>query len=91
MLSIGCLALFNLVVLLVPPAFLTSVLELMDIPFSGRVTLVVAVVVNIVLSVAFERWGAPAIAQLIDYLSNLRRRHRVRDGKTYKAIEGAMH
>ena len=42
-------------------------------------------------SAVFERWGAPAVSQAVGYLATLRKRHRVRDGKTYKAVEGGMH
>lgn len=90
MLSIVSLSLFNVLVLLFPPDFLSSILELTDIPLSGRFTLLLAVVVNVGLSVAFERWGAPAVAAIVGYLTGMRKRHRTRDGKTYKAIEGGM-
>ena len=88
MLSIVALSAFNLLVLLMPPTFLSSILELMDLPQSARTVLLVAVVVNVALSVVFERWGAPAVSEFVGYLLNFRRRHRNRDGKTYKIIEG---
>ncbi|KAJ3537048.1 hypothetical protein NM688_g6744 [Phlebia brevispora] len=88
MLSIVSLTVFNLIVLLAPPDFLSSILELMALPRVGRVTLLMVVIVNVVLSFVFERWGAPAVAELVGYLLSLRRQHRVKDGKTYKAIEG---
>lgn len=90
MLSIVVLTLFNVVVLLAPPPFLVSILELTDIPMAGRWTLLLAAVVNVVFSVAFERWGAPAIALTVGYFMDLHKRQRVRDGKTYKAVEGGM-
>ncbi|EKM54134.1 uncharacterized protein PHACADRAFT_209950 [Phanerochaete carnosa HHB-10118-sp] len=90
MFSIVSLSLFNALVLLFPPGFLSSILELTDMPTSGRATLLLVVVVNVVLSMAFERWGAPVVAATVDYLTSLRKRHRVRDGKTYKAVEGGM-
>lgn len=90
MLSISCLSLFNIFVLLAPPAFLSSILELVDLPEPGRLTLLAAVIINVTLSMVFERWGAPAVAELVGSVMKLRKQHRVRDGKTYKAIEGGM-
>lgn len=91
MISIGSLALFNTLVLLVPPAFIADILELEDLPFSGRTTLLFAVIVNVVLSMAFERWGAQAVSRTVGYfLDEFRGKHRVKDGKTYKVVEGGM-
>lgn len=90
MLSIGVLTLFNIMVLLAPPQFLVSILELEDLPFEGRLTLLLAVIMNVILSMGFERWGAGAVAQLVGYLMQLRGKHRVKDGKTYKVVEGGM-
>lgn len=91
MISIGALTLFNILVLLAPPPFLVSILELENLPFSGRSTLLVAVVINIILSMSFERWGAAVVAQTVGYFMDLRGKHRVKDGKTYKIVEGGMH
>ena len=90
MVSIGSLTLFNILVLLVPPPFIASILELEDLPFSGRTTLLFSVIVNIILSMAFERWGAQIVSQMVGYVMNLRGKHRVKDGKTYKIVEGGM-
>jgi len=48
---------FNLVVLLGPPGWLSSGLTLMSLPLQGRYTLLSAAVLNVVLSIGFERWG----------------------------------
>jgi cation-transporting P-type ATPase 13A2 len=90
MLSIVSLTLFNILVLLIPLPFVSSILELTNMPFSGRFTLLLAVIVNVALSMAFERWGAPTVAAAVGYLTSFRKRHRVRDGKTYKFIESGM-
>ncbi|KAL4249984.1 Cation-transporting ATPase [Abortiporus biennis] len=90
MLSIGCLSLFNLLVLLSPPDFITSILELMDIPFGGRTTLLFSVVLNVILSMTYEHWGTQIVSQMIGSIMRLRRRWRIRDGKTYKVVEGSM-
>lgn len=88
MVSIIALALFNLLLLLRPPKVLELILELMPIPFSARASLVAIVVVNIVVSLAFEEWGTRLIANLMEKLQEERRRYR--DGKAYKALEGGM-
>ncbi|KII92069.1 hypothetical protein PLICRDRAFT_103455 [Plicaturopsis crispa FD-325 SS-3] len=92
MFSLVVLLVFNTVVLLYPPQSVALLLELMPLPFSARVTFLTAAVINVVLSMAFEQWGAQAAAQLVGGLLRLRRqdRRRVRDGKAYKAIEGGM-
>ncbi|KDQ53585.1 hypothetical protein JAAARDRAFT_137089 [Jaapia argillacea MUCL 33604] len=91
MLSISVLTAFNILVLLRPPQALSLILELVPLPFSARLVLLAAVVVNVVLSTAFENWGAQVVAQVIGWLLLFRReRRRVREGKTYKAVEGGM-
>jgi cation-transporting P-type ATPase 13A2 len=87
MLSIVGLTAFNLLVLLRPPTALLNLLELMRIPFHGRVTLLAAAVVNVAASFAFESWGTEGVARAIAWLIALRgERRRVREGKTYKAV-----
>ncbi|KAL6307860.1 P-type ATPase [Sparassis latifolia] len=90
MFSITALSLFSVLVLLFPPAPIAAVLELMELPFAARLTLLVAVLVNIVLSMAYERWGTAVVTSVIGYFFQLRRRRRVKEGKTYKAVEGGM-
>jgi hypothetical protein len=89
MLSIVGLSAFNLIVLLQPPLFLLNLLELVSLPFMGRLALAAAVVVNIVASLAFEQWGTVAVAHFIAWASSLRPdgKRRIRDGKAYKAVE----
>jgi cation-transporting ATPase 13A2 len=90
MLSLIGLTAFNLMVLLSPPEFFTIILELMRVPFEGRTTMLVAVIVNVALSFAFEAWGTQVVAHVLDWASQFRRdSRRVRDGKAYKAIDGA--
>lgn len=88
MVSIIALSLFNLLVLFRPPKALELILELMPIPFSARATLAVFVLVNIMVSLAFEEWVAQLIAKLIGALMKLQReKKRYREGKAYKAVE----
>ncbi|TDL26307.1 Ca-transporting ATPase [Rickenella mellea] len=92
MLAIGALSGFSIVLLLVPPQAFALLLELMELPFPARATLLLAVIVNIGVSVAFEQWGTWLVAEVIAILSQFRRsRRRTRDGKMYKAVEGGMH
>ncbi|KAI0063606.1 P-type ATPase [Artomyces pyxidatus] len=88
MLSLTALSLFNILVLLSPPQAVSDVLELMSIPTSARVTLLMAGVINVALSVAFERWGAQAVADVVGLFQQHQKR-RVRDGKAYKAVEAS--
>ncbi|KAG9316705.1 hypothetical protein JVU11DRAFT_2765 [Chiua virens] len=91
MVSIITLSLFNLVVLLCPPKSMELILELMPIPFSARAWLTAFVLVNVVVSLAFEEWATELIAKLIGALMVLRReKKRYQDGKAYKVVEGGM-
>lgn len=90
MASMACLSVFNLVVLLAPPGWIADVLELMALPGLARATLLLAVVINVLASLAFEQWGTQAVASVIGWVMELRRHQRSRDGKLYKAVEGGM-
>lgn len=91
MASIIALSLFNLLVLLRPPKALELILELMPIPFSARASLAAFVLVNIVVSLAFEEWVTQVIARMIGMLTKLvREKKRYREGKAYKFVEGGM-
>ncbi|KAA1476776.1 P-type ATPase [Dentipellis sp. KUC8613] len=90
MLSLIALTLFNVLVLLAPPAAFMEVLQLMPLPFGARLTLLVAVVANVAASLAFERWGVEVVASVVGMCTGGRDgRKRIRDGKAYKAIESA--
>ena len=68
-----------------------SLLELMAIPMSARFILIIAVVVNVVLSVLFEKWGTTIAAGVIGIMIDcFRNKRRVRDGKAYKLVENGM-
>ena len=90
MVSMVVLGIFNLLVLLDPPRPLMKLLELMYLPLAARSTLLLAVAVNVVTSMAFESYGTQAVSRLFGFVFDLRRRHRVREGKIYKAVEGGM-
>ncbi|KAF8444715.1 hypothetical protein L210DRAFT_3040504 [Boletus edulis BED1] len=91
MVSIITLSLLNLFLLLRPLKGLEPILELMPIPFSARVLLAIVVLVNVVVSLAFEEWATRLIATMIGALMKLRRgKKRYREGKMYKVVEGGM-
>jgi cation-transporting ATPase 13A2 len=89
MLSVVGLSAFNLLVLLLPPGPLLDMLELMRLPAVARTSLLVAVVINVGLSLSFERWSTEAVTAGLSWASAQwrRGRRRVRDGKAYKPIE----
>lgn len=91
MFSIVVLTAFSTVVLLFPPRSVALVLDLMEIPPSAKATLLLAVVLNVVGSSLAEKWEL--LAQVVTWIYRRwrsKRPRRVRDGKLYKAVEGAM-
>lgn len=91
MLSMTLLSGFNILVLLAPPEAVASVLTLMNLPLGVRYMLLLAACVNIVASMGFEKWGTSGVSVVIGWIFSWWGRRRVRDGKTYKAVEGGMH
>ncbi|KAF8070552.1 hypothetical protein FPV67DRAFT_1487805 [Lyophyllum atratum] len=89
MLAICVLSMFNLLVLLSPPAFIADMLNLIPLAFSARLMLLLVVVINVVVSMAFEEWGARWIAWMIGTVEKWRRGRR-RATKAYKVVEGGM-
>lgn len=90
-----CMALllgFNILVLLAPPQVVASFLTLMNLPQGARYVLLLATAINIVVSMGFEAWGTSGVSMVIGGVMSWwdRGRRRVRDGKTYKAVEGGM-
>jgi cation-transporting ATPase 13A2 len=88
MLSVVGLSAFNILVLLFPPQQLLDLLELMPLPGSARTTLLAVVVINVMLSLAFERWGTQAVTAGLSWASSQFRRGKWtrKDGKAYKAV-----
>lgn len=91
MTSLVVLTVFNILVLISPPAGVASLLELMDLPTSARAILLAVALVNVGVSSVFEEWGTESVAvgigALMKGISRLSTKRRVRDGKAYKAIE----
>lgn len=89
MFSLVLLGLMNTVILLLPPKFTVILLDLMTLPYSARTTLLVGVVVNVIVSVMFERWGVQYLAQIVGSLTKMYQEHRrIQLGKAYKLVDG---
>lgn len=87
------ISIINAWLILAPARPFIVLLELISIPLSARLTLVAAIVVNVVLSTVFEHWGTSFVAGIIGFVqacSPFRNRRRYRDGKAYKTVESDM-
>lgn len=84
----------NTWLLLSPSKPVARLLTLIELPSAGRVALLVAAALNIVISLAFERWGTVITSDIlarIAYLWTLGGgRRRVQEGKAYKAVENGL-
>jgi len=92
-LSLTVLTAFNLLVLLLPPQSIADLLTLMLIPQDGRLKLLMAVAINIVVCILYEEFGALVVAGAVGKVIEWRkesRKIRETDGKVYKAVEVGM-
>jgi len=89
MFSIGLLTMSNILVLLWPPGFVSNLLNLMSLPSGARMILLAAVVINVVVSMIYEGWGAGSISRATGTILRWRQGRR-RAGKAYKVVEGGM-
>lgn len=92
MFCIGLLSSCNILVLVTPPQAVSKVLTLMPLPVAGRYVLLVAAIINVGMSMAFEEWGTPAVSTVIGLMMRWwqRGKRRTRDGKMYKVVEDGM-
>jgi len=92
MFSMSLLSAFSVLVLLAPPKALAELLTLVPLPVAGRQTLLMAAVVNVGISMAFEAWGAQAVSKVMGDMMRWwhRGRRRTGEGKVYKAVEWGM-
>ncbi|KAJ7346731.1 hypothetical protein DFH08DRAFT_869152 [Mycena albidolilacea] len=92
MASVGLLTALNTFVLLAPPDAVSDLLTLMPLPTGGRSVLLLGAVLNAVLCLSFEKWGAGTAAEVVGRVGKIshRWRGRRRDGKMYKAVEDGM-
>ncbi|KAH7108171.1 Ca-transporting ATPase [Auriculariales sp. MPI-PUGE-AT-0066] len=84
--SILILCGFSSVLLLAPPRYMMELLELKQLPLEGKRTLAVVVVVNVLLCIGFERWGAARVAR---WLRRAPVRSRLQSQAAYKVVEGS--
>ena len=88
MLSLVALSLFNVSVLLAPTKFISALLELVPIPLSARLTLLWAAIINVAVSVGFERWIAQVVADMVGmFVSQHEGRRRIKDNRVYRAVD----
>ena len=92
MFCIGLLSSVNILVLTTLPQAVSTALTLMPLPVAGRYVLLVAAIVNVGISMAFEEWGTPAVSVVVGVIKRWwqRGKRRTRDGKMYKVVEGGM-
>lgn len=89
MVSFGLLSLISVVIMLWPPQAIRGLMNLLPLPFGAKILLLMAVVANVVVSMAFEEWGVGRIAEMIGAVLRCRRGRR-RARKAYKIVEGGM-
>jgi cation-transporting ATPase 13A3/4/5 len=88
MLSLVALSLFNVSVSLAPIKFISALLELVPIPISARLTLLWVAIINVAVSVGYERWIAQAVADAIGmFVSQDGGRRRIKDNRVYRAVD----
>ncbi|KAI9509489.1 P-type ATPase [Russula earlei] len=88
MVSLVALSLFNVSVLLVPTKFISALLELVPIPMSARLTLSWAAIMNVAVSVGFERWFAQVVADVVGmFVSQQDGKRRIKDNRVYRAVD----
>jgi len=88
MLALSVIGLLNVWMMLFPPKPLAILLELMAIPFVARATLAFVVVINIVFSTVYERWGSAIVADVVGLISEVVRANvRSRGGNAYKPVD----
>lgn len=89
MLSLVALSLFNVSVLLAPIKLISGLLELVPIPISARLTLLWAAIINVAVSVGYERWIAQVVADAVGMIlaSQQDSRRRIKDNRVYRALD----
>lgn len=89
MLSLVALSFFNVSVLLAPIKLISGLLELVPIPISARLTLLWVAIINVAVSVGYERWIAQVVADAVGMVlvSQQDSRRRIKDNRVYRAID----
>ena len=88
MLTMAFIAVINVWLILRPPQFLAVLLELMTLPLGARFSLLLAVVVNVGISMVFERWGTDIVSRVVGFVASfIQDVRRVRESRRYKMID----
>lgn len=83
---ITTLSAFSTWVLFGPSISVALILDLVTLPWVGKATIAVAVLINIGASFAYERWVHEPIAMVVQALWKASGRRRRRDGVVYESI-----
>lgn len=90
MVALTVIGAINTWLIIYPSHALLALLELMHLPQSSRIILVLTVIANVALSVVFERVATNSVGKVIGRAMEALSRNRVRGGKVYKAVESGM-
>lgn len=86
MASIVLLGAFSSWVLLAPPQPIALVLDLMALPWLARLSLGVAVLINVGCSFVYEGWFHSRVARLVGVIAGSAGKRRRREGRVYEAL-----
>lgn len=91
--SVAVLTVFSGMVLISPPSLIAIILDIKTIPPEGRLTLLIGVVLNVIVSFVFERYLQAAFGELLSVIGKLRyllQSRKQGSGKAYKNIETGL-
>ena len=83
---IAALSAFSTWVLFGPTVSVALILDLMTLPWIGRMMIAIAVLVNVGASFGYERWIHEPIAAMVKVLWKASGRRRRRDGAVYESV-----
>jgi cation-transporting P-type ATPase 13A2 len=86
MASIACLTVFSTWVLVTPTISVQLILDLMYLPWTARVVLMLMALVNVLASFAYEAWIHEPIATAVQTLWKAYGRRRRREGRIYDSV-----
>jgi cation-transporting ATPase 13A3/4/5 len=83
---IATLTVFSTWVLFGPTVSVALILDLVTLPWIGRMTIAIAVLINVGVSFAYEQWLHGPIAATVGVLWKASGRRRRRDGAIYEFV-----
>ena len=86
MASIACLTVFSTWVLVTPTISVQLILNLMYLPWTARLVLILMALVNVLASFAYEAWIHEPIATAVMTLWKAYGRRRRREGRIYESV-----